>query len=313
MLNLKKNTSDEAVHVTVPSLIRLNQAATALPRWPHTIIRAQQSGHFVSTFKGRGMEFDEVRPYQEGDDMRSIDWRVTARTGKVHTKLFHEERERPVFLWVDYRAPMFFATRGIFKSVFAARAASLLAWHANHHNDRVGGLIFSDENHHEFKPQRGKGSVLQFIKQLVSMSSQPIPSQLDKEAATYALGRLRRVIRPGSLIFLISDFRYWNAKAESHLVQITRHSDVVMLFIYDPLESRLPPAGRYRISNGHQDAMLNTLDQKKVIKYHQRFEQHQTYLQQLANQYRFLLLSGMTIDNPITVLQRGLGLFDSKS
>ena len=88
------------------------------------------------------MEFDESRLYQPGDDIRNMDWRVTARTGKPHTKLFREERERPVFVWVDYRAPMFFATQGVFKSVFVARMAALIAWNAVQQGDRIGGLIF---------------------------------------------------------------------------------------------------------------------------------------------------------------------------
>lgn len=304
-MKAKKTISDKAVRVTVPELIRLGNAAASLPHWPPTIIRAQQSGGYISAFKGRGMEFDEVRPYQPGDDVRRLDWRVTARTGKVHTKLFREERERPVFLWVDYRAPMFFATRGVFKSVLAARAASLLAWSAINHNDRVGGLIFSDSNHHEFKPQRGKKSVLQFIKQLADM---PATSMKDQDMAQHALGRLRCVVRPGSLIFLLSDFRHLDAQAESHLIQLAKHNDVVMLFIYDPLESQLPPAGRYRLSDSEKDIMLNTLDLQRVTMYHRRFVQHQAHLQKLANQHRFLLLSCTTTDDPLVILQRGLGL-----
>jgi len=298
--------SDEAVRITVPELIRLNQAAASLPHWPPTVIRAQQSGNYLCTFKGRGMEFDEVRPYQPGDDARHIDWRVTARTSKVHTKLFHEERERPVFLWVDYRSPMFFATRGVFKSVFAARAACLLAWSANQRQDRVGGLIFSDKIHHEFKPQRGKGQILHFIKQLVEMRPEKFP---EKQMASAALARLRHVVRPGSLIFLVSDFRYFDAKAESHFIQLARHNSIIMLFISDPLESQLPPAGHYRLSNGKQEMTLNTADQQRAISYQQRFKQHQADLQKLANQHQCLLLSATTLDDPLKILQRGLGLF----
>ena len=292
---------EERVHVTVPALIRLNQNAKHL--LPANTIRAQQSGQYLSPFKGRGMEFDEVRPYQAGDDMRHIDWRVTARRGKTHTKLFHEERERAVFLWVDYRAPMFFATQGVFKSVLAAQCASLLAWSANYHNDRVGGLIFSDSKHHELKPKRGKAQVLHLIKQLVNMQTQETnPSTINKEAGQQALARLRRVVRPGSLIFLISDFRYMNNEAELHLKQIAKHNDVVMLFIYDPLESQLPPSGRYRLSDGKSDITMNTVDQEKVIKYHNRFEQHKAHLQKLL-QHR--LLACATTDNPIKILQSG--------
>ncbi len=298
---LKTNIAhEERIRVTVPALIRLSQNAPLL--LPANAIRSQQSGQYLSPFKGRGMEFDETRLYQPGDDMRHIDWRVTARRGKVHTKLFREERERAVFLWVDYRAPMFFATQGVFKSVLAARCASLLAWSANHHNDRVGGLIFSDSKHHELKPKRGKAQTLHFIKQLVKMQTTS-PSATNPEAIQQALARLRRVVRPGSLIFLISDFRYLNAQAESHLIQIAKHNEVVMLFIYDPLESQLPPSGRYRLSDGKSDVTVNTAAQEKVIKYHKRFEQHQAHLQKLLNQHR--LLACATTDDPVKILQSG--------
>ncbi len=292
------NKDEERIRVTVPALIRLSQNAPPL-FLPANAIRSQQSGQYLSPFKGRGMEFDEVRLYQPGDDMRHIDWRVTARRGKPHTKLFREERERAVFLWVDYRAPMFFATQGVFKSVLAARYASLLAWSANQHNDRVGGLIFSDSKHHELKPKRGKAQVLHFIKQLVEMQTTS-HSATNPEAIQQALARLRRVVRPGSLIFLISDFRYLNAQAESHLIQIAKHNDVVMLFIYDPLESQLPPAGRYRLSDGKSDVIVNTAEQERVKKYHQRFEQHQAHLQKLLNRHRFLACA--TTDDPVDIL-----------
>ena len=113
------------------------------------------------------MEYDESRLYQPGDDIRNIDWRVTARTGKPHTKLFREERERPVHVWVDLRAPMFFATRGKYKAVRAAELASLFAWTACQQGDRIGGIVFSDNSHHELKPQRGKSAVLRLIKFMV--------------------------------------------------------------------------------------------------------------------------------------------------
>ena len=302
-----KNTSDNVVRVTITDLIRLNQTASTLNLWPPNTIRALQSGNYLSAFKGRGMEFDEVRPYQPGDDVRHLDWRVTARTGKVHTKLFREERERQVFLWVDYRAPMFFATRGVFKSVFAARAAALLAWSTNHHNDRIGGLIFSDSHHHEIKPQRGKTQVLHLLKQLVAMQSASTANQIDQDAAQHALARLRRVAHPGSLIFLLSDFRNLNAKAESNLLQIAKHNDIVMLFIHDPLESQLPPSGSYRLRGGNNEVMLNTTAQDTISAYHNHFIQHQTYLQQLANQHRLLLLNCLTTDDPLAKLKHNLG------
>ncbi len=255
------------------------------------------------------MEFDEARPYQPGDEIRNLDWRVTARTGKVHTKLFREERERPVFLWVDYRASMFFATRGAYKSVLAARAASLLAWAASHRGDRVGGVIFSELEHGEFKPRRGKSTVLNIIKQLAEHPAWELnnPQVGDPEAIRHAMERLRRVARPGSLIFLISDFRGLQAAAETSLAQLARHSDIVMLSIFDPLEQELPPPGRYRLSNGELEITLNTRDRELIRIHRRRFLAHQEHLQSLSERHRIYLLNCATTDDPVKILQQGLG------
>ncbi|NNF66553.1 MAG: DUF58 domain-containing protein, partial [Gammaproteobacteria bacterium] len=131
--------STEAVNVSLRQLVALNRAASALTLSSKNV-RAQIAGDYLSPFKGRGMEFDESRPYQPGDEARNLHWRVMARTGRPFTKLFREEREQPVLLWVDLRQRMQFATRGVYKSVQAARAATLIAWAASQRGDRVGGL-----------------------------------------------------------------------------------------------------------------------------------------------------------------------------
>ena len=123
------------------------------------------SGGHLSPYKGRGVEFDESRPYQPGDDLRTIDWRVTARTGKPHTKVFREERNRPVFVWLDLRRPMLFATRGAYKGVRAAEMAALIAWSAVANGDRLGGLVFSETQHHELRPALGLRSALRLFQQ----------------------------------------------------------------------------------------------------------------------------------------------------
>ncbi len=301
------NSFNEAVHINVPLLVRLSRPASSLQlRSGH--ILARQAGDYQSPFKGRGMEFNESRLYQPGDDIRNIDWRVTARTGKTHTKLFCEERERPVFVWVDLRPPMFFATKGCYKSVIAARIASLLAWSAIQHGDRVGGVIFSDANHHELKPQRGKSAVLRLINQLVKHPAwhQDSLAAVDKKAGTKALIRLRRVARPGSQIFLISDFRNLDEIALSQITRLSRHNDIVMIFIHDQLEKALPPAGQYRVSDGSGEVQVDTFDRKRVAQYQRRFIEHTTHLQQLSRSNRMVLLSCSTEDDPFKVLQTGL-------
>jgi len=303
------NQDNSPVCITKAGLISLHRQAESLSL-KAVKIRSVQGGHYLSPFKGRGMAFDEVRPYQPGDDVRTIDWRVTARTGKTHTKLFREERERAVLFWVDFRAPMFFATRGLFKSVMAARAAALLAWSAFHHGDRLGGLAFSENRHEEVRPQRGKKGVLHFIRRLVEHPAwKETPSGNNRKAAALAaLIRLRRVARPGSLVFLISDFRAIGTAYESHLAQLARHNDVVMLFIHDSLEKTLPPAGIYRISDGSNEIALDTADPARRQAYQSRFLERQMALQGLCRRDGIHFLSCSTSGDLLLTLQNGLGL-----
>lgn len=305
-MQVRANTS---VQVSVPGLVQLSQQAALIPLQSQKI-KARQSGEYQSNFKGRGMEFDESRLYQPGDDIRNIDWRVTARTGKTHTKLFREERERPVFLWLDLRRTMFFATQGRFKSVLAAELASILAWSALQHGDRVGGLIFSESEHHEIKPGRGKTAVLKLINQIVGLHKQTKAKNSVNEqySLDHALLRLRRVARPGSLIFLLSDFRQLNSAAEIQLSRLCKHNDVTMLFIHDQLENGLPPAGRYKVTNGDNEFLLDTHDSGLVESYRQQFQQRTQQLRSLAKNNRMRLLNCKTSDEPFTILSTGLGL-----
>jgi len=157
MSNIPNKQAEGITWISAQSLIKLRLQANQLPL-DSGKIHAKQGGAYMSAFKGRGMEFDESRIYQAGDDIRNMDWRVTARTNTPHTKVFREERERPVLLWLDLSASMMFATRKKFKSVIACEIASLIAWSAAKNNDRIGGLIFSENEHVEMKPQnRGAG------------------------------------------------------------------------------------------------------------------------------------------------------------
>lgn len=299
---------DSPAYVTRQQLILLSQYSRTLELKPGRI-HAGQAGNYQSRFKGRGMEYDESRYYQPGDDIRNIDWRVTARSGRVYTKLYREERERPVFIGVDFRNPMFFATRGRYKSVVAAEIASLLAWTANQQGDRVGGLIFSEQACRELKPQRGKQSVLHFINQLchhpVWQKNNNLPPSSNMPM-DQALLRLHRLVRPGSLIFLLSDFRLFDKSARSHLINLGRHNDVILVLIHDRLESELPQAGEYRISNGDNELTIDTRSDTFRENYHSRFLQHRNELQQLCRSCKMNFLDCTTEDNPVTVLQKGL-------
>jgi len=205
---------------------------------------------------------------------------------------------------------MFFATQGVFKAVQAARAAALLSWSAIQHGDRLGGLIFSEQEHEELRPQRGDRAVLHFIKKLAehpAWGQQQTPPA-DEDSAVKSLIRLRRVAKPGSLIILLSDFHQLGPQAESHLIQLARHNDVIMLFLHDPLERQLPPGGLYPISDGRQTRLLNTAD-AAVCKMHQaQFQQHEDKLKELCRRYGLFFLDCATNAPLEQTLQYGLRL-----
>ncbi|CAK0767988.1 DUF58 domain-containing protein [Gammaproteobacteria bacterium] len=301
---------DGLVRVSAGALIALHHGAESLPLRPRAI-RSARSGTYLSPFKGGGMEFDEVRPYQQGDDARTLDWRVTARTGRPHTKLFREERERAVLLWVDLRHTMHFATRGAFKAVRAAQAAALLGWSAVQHGDRLGGLLFAEGFHRELPPRRGRTTLLHLLERLADApvwTSSHDKSAVDPAATLAdALTRLRRVAQPGSLIFLLSDFHALDALTEAHLVQLSRHNDLVLVQVYDPLEAELPPPGRYRVSNGHTILAFDADSNAARRCYHDAFTARCTALTTLCRSHGMHHLSLATDDDPLAALQRGLG------
>lgn len=307
-INPISRSGHELISVSLKTLIDLAKPATGL-NFHHARFHARQSGGYVSRFKGRGMEFDETRLYQPGDDIRSIDWRVTARTGKTHTKVFREERERPVFISVDNRHAMHFATRGVFKSVLAAKLAGLLAWTAEHHSDRIGGQIFSEQECRESKPKNGRHAVLRFLNAIVSKDG--FSRQMNELASHSApamtlekvLARLTQHARPGSLVYIISDFRGINDQAETHIAKLSQHCELVLIFIYDPLESSLPVKGRYRFTDEERDVVIDTGDQQRLINYQQRFAQRLQRLELLAKRRGVALIQCSTTEDPIQCLR----------
>jgi len=288
----------ELVSTQLKTLLDLAKFSTLISL-KHGRIKSMQSGEYSSPIKGRGMEFDETRPYQPGDDIRSIDWRVTARSDKTHTKLYREERERPVFISVDYRAAMQFATRGVFKSVQAAKVAALLAWAAQKQGDRVGGQLFSDQGYQELKPKNGKHAVLHFLNALAS----PLFSAQAELTLAQVLSRLVHHARPGSLVYIISDFRGLDSEVEMHLSKLVRHCEVVLVHIYDPFEKQLPKKGHYRLTNGLRNLFIDSADKHRALNHQQRFQTLQQQLQTLSKKWRLRLISCSTTDDPLEVLR----------
>ncbi|MBN8431776.1 DUF58 domain-containing protein [Microbulbifer salipaludis] len=242
---------------TVAPLVRLRHLARQLRLFKPRVNRSDQAGNLLTRYRGRGMNFEEVRYYQPGDDVRSIDWRVTARTGETHTKLFQEERERPVVILLDLRSPMFFGSQNAFKSVAACSIAAALAWAGLQHGDRIGALVFSDQGVDTVRPRRSHHAVLAAIHGMVETAGalqSPIAND-GSQPLSVLLEEARRIARPGSALFLISDCHDLDESCEQPLYLLTRHADLQVLRITDPLEQQLPEQP-LTISDGQQRTFL---------------------------------------------------------
>ena len=274
--DLKKS---RATHIDLQGLIQLRYQSNHLSLGSQRKAYSSLAGHYNSPFKGRGINFDEVRPYQPGDDIRNIDWNVTARTDKVHTKIFKEERERSIFIIVDLSRSMYFGSRHCLKSITAVKAAALFAWAGADNNNRIGGLIFNHHTQIQMRPKGGHKGVLQFLKMLTDFHNQTI-NDTDRHAQNDSLDaidhkllffRLRKLIHPGSIVLFASDFNPSNADYLESIRHIARHNDVLMAHIYDTLESQLPPPGYYGISNGQDYYSLDTRDSSLRDSFHDLF------------------------------------------
>lgn len=227
-------------------LLALRGAAHGLSLQGRKATRAMLLGAHTSGQRGRGLEFQEVRPYVAGDDPRNIDWRVTARRGRPHTKLFREERERPVWLLVDLQPGLFFGSRLQLKSALAARTAALLAWVAALGGDRVGAVIAHGAAQTRILPARGRQTgVLPLLEAL--LQSQPkAPGQPSPLALEQAQRALLPLVRPGSQILAISDFAGLREEAGSLWTALAAHTDLRLFWVTDALEQEGLPNGRFR-------------------------------------------------------------------
>lgn len=235
-------------------------------------------GDYTSLFQGLGVEFETVRPYVIGDDVRHIDWRVTARIGKPQVKTFRAECDRNVLVVVDANAYMRFGTRGTFKSVQAAKTAAILCWKSLQLQDRIGGLVFGDiaKGMQYFKPSKQDSAVLRLLKLLCNRET----SVHDPVSISAALHHTATVVMPQTLVFVISDFSCDSISAiEKALVALRKKCTVVLLPVHDPADSDIPPIGTIVFANGAQDIVINTNDAQARKKYQAAW---QTYCAQLT-------------------------------
>lgn len=265
---------------------------------------AHLAGAKRSARRGRGVEFDEVRQYAAGDDIRAIDWRVTARSGEPHTKLFHEERERPVIVTLDLRQAMLFGSRNCFKSVLAAHVATTMLWSALERGERIGAMVYGGDSVLDVRPARSRRSVLRFIGDVEKVATNRGASAHDISFAEH-LSQLQRIARPGSSVFVISDFHDASApEALENLRRLTRHVQITAIAISDPLEQDLPVAGRYVVADANGRSTLDTGNEAVRRQYRDDYTAHRESLAKQLQSLRVPMIELTTAEPPLPSLQR---------
>lgn len=305
-----KQTDMQGVQVSLAQLMALEIRArglSLLARQPRASILAGSHG---SRLRGRGLDFEELRRYLPGDDLRALDWRASSRLGKPFVKSYREERDRPALILVDQSMNMFFGSVRSFKSVIAAELSALLGWMAWQAGDRVGGIVFNDQRIEQISPRRSRQAVSALLAAVARQTSELSADDNRTQAPDQLNNALRRCVQSAShdhLICIVSDFAGSSADTLKLLRELSAHNDVLALQIYDPLALKLPERGRVFVTQGQLQVEL-TLDRATVRKPLGEFLQGR--LREVADMLRrsripLLMLS--TGEEPLLQLRRELG------
>ena len=235
--------SNPNIFLTLENLLKFEWISSAL----NFSIGKQKSnsviaGRYASRLRGRGLDFEESRPYVIGDDIRNIDWNVTAKTGKTHTKVFTEEKEKPAFILVDQSPTMGFGSENKTKAVVAGELASFIAHKIKKSGDRVGGLVFSGDSYELVTPKRDKKNITYFLQKIVEANQNIYkPKEFDFESSLLEMiGKLHNIITHDFLIFIISDFYRYSDSVVQYLSQLSLHNDLILIKVYDKMEAQIP-------------------------------------------------------------------------
>jgi uncharacterized protein (DUF58 family) len=234
------------------------------------------SGDYHSAFKGRGMAFSEVRAYTYGDDVRNIDWNVTARTGDTHIKVFEEERELTLMLLVDISRSSFYGTRSHFKSDIIAEISGVLAFSAISNQDKVGAILFSDQIEKYIPPKKGKSHILRILREIIYHKPEGKGTHLGQ-----ALEYLNNVVKKRSIVFILSDFL--TEPYETALRVASKRHDVIGLHLFDRSEYQLPDVGllKTRDLETGESLLIDTSSKKLRKEYEQSFARKKKDFKQL--------------------------------
>lgn len=233
-------------------------------------VRSILGGKHASKLRGRGLDFEEVRNYVAGDDIRNIDWKVTARTQKTHSKVFSEEKEKPALIVVDQSKSMFFGSVKRTKAVVAAELAALAAFRVLKEGDRVGGAIIANDQVEIIVPKRDRRNALRFLEKIVHHNHQidTLPTSRDDQSFKIAMAKIRNIVTHDYLVIIISDFYRYAPEVAKYASRLAMHNDVILVKVFDPMERDIPKA-QLIMGDGQKQIMVKG-DQASIRKQFER-------------------------------------------
>jgi len=298
------------VYTNLDELIRIQFKARDFSFLPQQPVSSILSGRYASRLRGRGLNFEEIRRYLPGDDIRTMDWKVTARTRSPHVRVYTEEKDRAVVLIVDQRINMFFGTRDKLKSVTAAELAALGAWRAVDVGDRIGAVVFNDTEMVDIRPQRSQQTVMSLLGTIVRMNHalqadsqvEPNPDMLNR-----ALEKALQLVPHDALVVMISDYFGVDERTEQLTAQMAEHNDVLALLVHDPI--RLQPAEqKVTMSDGLLQMEINFADKRVREKLAENYYEEQQYITHFLSKLAAPLLMVSNEGDVVDQVRRLLGV-----
>ncbi|MEZ9490445.1 DUF58 domain-containing protein [Vibrio breoganii] len=306
----KSNSIDAQIYTDLKSLRLMKYKATGFDFLPPQPVNSLLTGRHVSKLRGRGLNFEEMRHYHIGDDIRTMDWKVTMRTGKPHVKIFSEERERNVYLLVDQRTNMFFGSTGKMKSVVAAEIAALIAWKVTDSTDRVGAIIYNDTVAVPIAPQRSANHVLKILNEIV-IKNQQLKVGIAEDSQGNSFSKLfhqaKRLVKHDALVILITDGYGYNEQSEEQIKTLCKHNDVVLCHVTDPLEHNLAELDKMVLSDGEMQLAITGKQAQLKDRFAKDVTDTLDNFARVAKKYRIPVIKINTVQPVDQQLRKALG------
>ena len=283
----------EGIYVTLSELLKFGYMPKNFNIRPNAAVLSKLSGRHLSGVRGRGMDFSEMKQYVQGDDTRNMDWKATRRTGKPYIRIYNEERDRNVWLVVSQMNSMFFGSTQRMKSVSAAHTAALMAFKALEMGDRVGAVVYNNEEVKFFKATSSKNNIVQIMTEIERQNHLLNASNRDNQKSNLSksLKILTSLVKHDDLVVLIGDGRALSEETAKHITRINVHNDVIGVLVYDPMEEELVRSNSLFFTDGVDTVDVDSSKKEFIERYTQRLIGRKEAFQQLSRKNALPVLS----------------------